>query len=175
MDTEWIKDIGTLAMYSEEVAKLRTELPNYRQRVNVTLGTLKLGIGCMEESLKKEKKTFVKYMLRLGEKKRELEYLAKNESKIRQDFFNANVESLKTSLANINMSLEPQIYHIRSLTCWLNLKLGNSKSSKKTEELEKKITLTYELIYKYTNLKQENEQMLKSKLLNEQPYLIFKN
>lgn len=173
VDTEWTKNTGTLALYGGDVNHIRENLVNYSKRVNDLLQRLKLGINCMEEQLKKEKRTLMGYVHDLGKKKRELEYFTKHKDELRHDFFSANVKSLETSLESMYCGLVAKCCDIESIIGWLDVKLKKSKSSTKTKELEKKLILAFEMDHKYSNLGTEAEKLMNDTLFKEQASLTF--
>lgn len=172
-DYWWTKDLGTLVLYDLDVNHTCEKITNHSKRIDSLLQKLETGMSCMEEQLKKEKRTLMNYVHDLGKKKRELEYFTKHRGELRPDFFTANTKSLEISLETLYCGIVAKSCDIESIMGWLDVSLSKAKSPKKIDELEKKLTLAFEMDNKYSNLATEAEKIMNDALFKEQASLTF--
>jgi len=172
VETEWLKDIGKLAIDGKDVRKVYNQLLEYRGNAYCLLDDLKRGMGCMEEQLKKEEQTLESYVWGIDRKRQELEHLTYF---TKRELFQAEAELLKTSLKDVGQNIILlKKSNLRDVGSWLDGRISKKKGQE-TKELEKKLAKVQRMYAKYFYLAKEISDMLNEGLLKTQSSLAFIN
>lgn len=171
VETEWLKDTGKIAIDGKDVRNIHDKISEYQGKAYTLLDDLKRGMGCMEDSLKKEEKTLEDYTWSVDEKRQGLEDLTYSTKK---NLFQAEAELLKTSLKKIEQDISSKKYELEGVSSWLNGEISKKKIQE-TEELEKKLAKVQRMHMKYFCLEKEISNMLNDGMLITQPYLVLRN